>query len=184
MPVQAVPREVKLVLTADQLQRRVRDLARQISSEYQGKQLTAVCVLENGFMFMADLVRALEIPVLCKFIKPQLSEHTEGSVTSTQIFYSPEIDVRGENVLLVEGLLQSGVTTEFLIRNLLSRGALSVRTAVLLDRQSQRRVFLQPDFFGFLVDENYLVGYGLGSPDLGRNLPYVGSIDLPLAQQT
>lgn len=181
--MEALPRDLRIVLTADQIQRRVRDVARQISSQYQGKNLTAVCVLDNGFMFMADLVRALDIPVACKFVKPQLSERTEGPVTSTQIFYSPEIDVRGQNVLLVEGLLQSGVTTEFLVRNLLGRGAETVKTAVLLDRQSQRRVFLQPDFFGFLVDENYLVGYGLGNPETGRNLPYVAATDAPFPQQ-
>jgi hypoxanthine phosphoribosyltransferase len=173
--VESLQRDLKVVLTSDQLQRRVRDIARQISSQYDGKALTAVCVLDNGFMFMADLVRALEVPVTCRFIKPELTEKTDGSVTSTEIFYSPEIDVAGQHVLLVEALLESGVTTEFLVRNLLGRRALSVKVAVMLDRQSQRRVFLQPDYFGFIVDEKYLVGYGLGLSDLGRNLPYVSS---------
>ena len=173
--METLPRDLKIVLTSDQLQRRVRDVARQISSQYDGKSLTAVCVLDNGFMFMADLVRALEIPVRCRFIKPELTERTDGSLTSTQIFYTPEIDVAGQHVLLVEALLESGVTTEFLLRNLLGRGALSVKVAVMLDRQSQRRVFLQPDYFGFIVDEKYLVGYGLGLSDLGRNLPYVSA---------
>jgi hypoxanthine phosphoribosyltransferase len=181
--VEALPRDLKIVLTSDQIQRRVRDIARQISVQYEGKTLTAVCVLDNGFMFMSDLVRALEIPVSCRFIKPELTEKTEGSITSTQIFYSPEIEVAGQHVLLVEALLESGVTTEFLVRNLLGRGALSVKVAVMLDRQSQRRVFLQPDYFGFIVDEKYLVGYGLGLSDLGRNLPYVSASAEPLPER-
>jgi hypoxanthine phosphoribosyltransferase len=181
--VGTILRDLKVVLTSDQIQRRVRDIARQISSHYDGQSLTAVCVLDNGFMFMADLVRALEIPVTCRFIMPELTEKTDGSVTSTQIFYSPEINVSGQHVLLVEALLESGVTTEFLLRNLLSRGAASVKVATMLDRQSQRRVFLQPDYFGFIVDEKYLVGYGLGLSDLGRNLPYVASSPEPAPQR-
>ena len=161
----------------------MRDIARQISSQYEGKSLTAVCVLNNGFMFMADLVRALEIPVRCRFITPELTEKKDGSITSTQIFYTPELEVTGEHVLLVEALLESGVTTEFLLRNLLSRGAASVKVAVMLDRQSQRRVFLQPDYFGFIVDEKYLVGYGLGLADLGRNLPYVSASPYPVPER-
>jgi hypoxanthine phosphoribosyltransferase len=181
--VGTLPRDLKVVLTSDQIQRRVRDIARQISSQHEGKTLTVVCVLENGFMFMADLVRTLEIPVLCRFITPELTEKKDGSVTSTQILYHPEIDVTGQHVLLVEGILESGITTEFLVRNLLSRGALTVKVAVMLDRQSQRRVFLQPDYFGFIVDENYLVGYGLGHADLGRNLSYVSASPYPAPQR-
>jgi hypoxanthine phosphoribosyltransferase len=182
--VEALPRDLKVVLTSDQIQRRVRDIARQVSSQYEGKSLTVVCVLENGFMFMSDLVRALEVPVICRFITPELTEKKEGSVTSTQILYTPELNVTGEHVLLVEGILESGVTTEFLVRNLLSRGALSVKVAVMLDRQSQRRVFLQPDYFGFIVDDNYLIGYGLGHADMGRNLPYVSASPYPAPQRT
>src|SRR2546430_17629755 len=84
---------------------------------------------------------------------------------------SHEPDIKGEHVLLVEGLLHSGVTSEFLMNDLRARGAASVKLATLLDRQSARRVQLQPDYFGFLVGEAFLVGYGLGSPQQGnRNL--------------
>lgn len=181
--MQELPRDLKVVLTSDQIQKRVRDIGRQISNQYEGKSIVAVCVLENGFMFMADLVRVLEIPVVCRFIKPELRNRVEGSVITTEIFYSPELDVAGQHVLLIEAVLQSGITSEFLVRNLLGRGAASVKLAVLLDRQSQRRVFLQPDYFGFIVDESFLVGYGLGSPETGRNLPYVGSTNSPLPQR-
>jgi hypoxanthine phosphoribosyltransferase len=75
--------------------------------------------------------------------------------------------------LLVEALVQSGITSEFLIRNLVGRGAAGVKLAVLLDKQSARRVSLQPDYFGFLMNESFVVGYGLGEPHLGRNLPYI-----------
>ena len=170
--VTAVPEKHRIVVSAEQIQKRVREMARQISDDYDGKKIYAVCVLENGFMFMADLVRSLEVPVICEFLKPYTKDPTEGKI---EIFFSPEVDVSGGHVLLIDGLMQSGVTSEFLMRNLVARGAASVKLAVLLDRQSARRVSLQPDYFGFLIDESYIFGYGMGAPEVGRNLPYVAA---------
>ena len=164
----------QIILTADQIHRRVTDIARQINTDYAGKTLYAVGVLEDGFIFMADLVRVLDIPVVCQFVKPDTQEIHRGETdTTTEIFFSPEVDVKDGDVLLIQGLLQTGITTEFLSRNMLARGAQSVKVCALLDRQSGRRVLLQPDYFGFLVDEKFVYGYGLGSPNLGRNLPHI-----------
>jgi hypoxanthine phosphoribosyltransferase len=162
---------LQIVLTAEQIQRRVRELARQISDAYRGKTLHVVCVLENGFIFMADLVRELDLDVVCQFMKPEFRSQEATDVM--EIFFSPEVEVRGRHVLLLEGLVQSGVTTEFLLRNLAGRGAASVKLITLLDRQADRRVSLQPDYFGFLIQEDFVMGYGLGSPQLGRNLPHI-----------
>ena len=87
-----------------------------------------------------------------------------------------KVTIAGKHVLLVEGLVHSGVTSEFLMNDLRARGAASVKLVTLLDRQSARRVPLQPDYFGFLVDDTFLCGYGLGSPEqTGRNLPYLAA---------
>jgi hypoxanthine phosphoribosyltransferase len=169
------PEQLKILLTAEQIQNRVREMAAQISHDYSGKTVTAVAVLENGFMFMSDLVRQLHVPVLCHFIKPHLNQKPQGTSSATEIFYSPQIDVKGQQVLLVEGLVQSGVTSDFLLQNMRARGAASVKLATFLDKSSARRVALQPDYFGFILDESYVVGYGLGAPQLGRNLPYVAA---------
>ncbi len=168
-----LPEGARLVLSAEQIQHRVQEMARQISADYRNRTLCAVCVLENGFMFMADLVRALETPVGCHFIGALERQKTVGTSPTTEIFFSPDVEVQGAHVLLVEGLVQSGVTSEFLMRNLLARGAASVKLAALLDRQAARRVLLQPDYFGFLIDEAFVFGYGLGNPDMARNLPFV-----------
>ncbi|MCU1297168.1 MAG: phosphoribosyltransferase [Acidobacteriaceae bacterium] len=169
--------QLRTIIPADQIQRRVREMARQISHDYAGQTVHALALLENGFMFMSDLVRVLEIPVICQFIKPRYRTHPgNGQNETLEIFFSHEPDIRGQHVLLVEGLVHSGVTSEFLMSDLRSRGAASVKLATLLDRQAARRVQLQPDYFGFLVDESFLVGYGLGSPNQTyRNLPYVAS---------
>lgn len=167
---------LRTIIPAEQLQKRVREMARQISDDYQGKTIHALALLENGFMFMTDLVRALEVPVICQFIKPKYSLQESNRENVLEIFFSHEPDIEGQHLLLVEGLVHSGVTTEFLVTDLRARGAASVKVATLLDRQSARRVQLQPDYFGFLVDEAFLVGYGLGSPEqTNRNLPFIAS---------
>jgi hypoxanthine phosphoribosyltransferase len=134
-------------------------------------------LLENGFVFMADLVRSLEVPVICQFIKPRYSREQENTAAAfLEIFFSHELAIVGQHVLLIEGLVHSGVTSDFLMNDLRGRGAASVKLATLLDRQAARRVQLQPDYFGFLVDEAFLVGYGLGSAEqTQRNLPYVAA---------
>jgi len=160
----------RILVSAEQIRKRVQEMARQISRDFQGKTIHVVGVMENGFIFMADLVRDLETPVVCQFVK---AEFNDANPSTTEIFFSPEVDVQGQHVLLVEALVQSGVTSEFLMRNLVGRGAASVKLAVLLDKQSARRVSLQPDYFGFLMNENFVVGYGLGERHFGRNLPYI-----------
>lgn len=166
---------LRQVISADQIQKRIRELGRQISDDYRGETLIALGILENGFMFMADLVRALEVPVVCTFIKPRYKQ-TQGEGALLEIFFSHELEIAGKHVLLLEGLVHSGVTTEYLMSDLRSRGAASVKLATLLDRQSARRVPLQPDYFGFLVDDAFVFGYGLGSPEqTGRNLPYLAA---------
>jgi hypoxanthine phosphoribosyltransferase len=115
--------------------------------------------------------------VVCQFIKPRYRKQAgNGQSEMLEIFFSHEPDIQRQHVLLVEGLVHSGVTTEFLMNDMRARGAASVRVATLLDRQSARRVKLQPDYFGFLVDENFVMGYGMGTPEqTQRNLPFLAS---------
>jgi hypoxanthine phosphoribosyltransferase len=167
---------VRPVITAEQIQKRVKEMARQISDDYVGKSVHVLAILENGFVFMADLIRSLEVPMVCQFIKPRYEQKQDGESAREEIFFSHELDLHGQHVLLIEGVLHSGVTTEFLMTNLRGRGAASVKLATLLDRQAARRVALQPDYFGYLVDEHFFVGYGMASPaQQFRNLPYVGA---------
>jgi len=176
---------LRQVIAAAQIQKRVKELGRHISDDYKGQTIQALAVLENAFMFMADLVRALDVPVVCQFIKPKYSRQPSKQAGSdageiTEIFFSHEPDIRGQHVLLVEGLVHSGVTSEFLMNDLRARGAASVKLVTLLDRQSARRVALQPDYFGFLVDDIFLVGYGLGAVEqTNRNIPYLAAAPMP-----
>jgi hypoxanthine phosphoribosyltransferase len=172
----------QILIDPEQVQKRVQELGREISEFYRGKTLHAVCVLDDAFMFMADLVRALDIPVICGFVKPRFNQSPTRTGQLLQIFFSPEIEVKGQHVLLVEAVVSSGVTAEFLMRNLAARGAASVKMVTLLDKQEARRVLLQPDFFGFQVEDAGLIGYGLGGPQLGRNLRYIARGARPVAE--
>lgn len=173
-----IPQELNVLIDAERLAKRIQELGREISQQYQGKTVHAVCVLDDSFMFAADLIRALDVPVIGSFVKPRFNESPTKTGALLQIFFSPEIDVHDQHVLLVEALISTGITAEFLMRNLNARGATSVRLVALLEKQVERRVPLQPDFFGFLVEQGSLVGYGLGMPKtgLGRNLPYIASV--------
>jgi hypoxanthine phosphoribosyltransferase len=163
------PTELRTLIPAEQIQKRVREMGRQISDDYRGQTIHILAVLENAFVFAADLVRTLDIPLICQFVKPQ---YRPGEVL--EIFFSHGPDISGQHVLLLEGLVHSGVTTDFLMSDLRSRRAASVKVATLLDRQVARRVQLQPDYFGFLVQEPFVVGYGLASAEqTNRNLPYL-----------
>ena len=168
---------LRQVISSDQIQKRVKELGRQISDDYKGQTIQLLAVLENAFMFQADLVRAIDVPVVCQFIKPRYRQKQDGPANDVmEIFFSHEPDIRGQHILLVEGLVHSGVTAEFLMADLRARGAASVKLVTLLDRQAARRVPLQPDYFGFLVDETFLVGYGLGAVEqTSRNLPYLAA---------
>ncbi len=177
----ARPEPLRQVITGEQIQKRVKELGRQISDDYKGQTIQMLAVLENAFMFLADLVRAVDVPVVCQFIKPKYSR-TGSTRDVMEIFFSHEPDIRGQHILLVEGLVHSGVTSEFLMSDLRARGAASVKLVTLLDRQSARRVPLQPDYFGFLVDETFLVGYGLGAVEqTNRNLSYLAAANPTLS---
>ena len=163
----------QVVIPEIELRQRIVSLGRQISEDFKGRSILCVGVLENGFLFAADLVRAITCDVSCQFVMPYVHEIHEGNVTTKQIFYAPEIDVQGRHILICEGILSTGQTTEFLRRNFQARGAASVSVCSLLDRESDRRVDLQSTYWGFRVGPQQLAGFGLGAPALERNLPFI-----------
>src|SRR5208337_2252 len=106
---------LRQVISADQIQKRVRELGRQISDDYRGQTVIALGILENSFLFMADLVRAIDVPIICAFIKPSYKQSKQGDSPLLEIFFSHALAIAGKHVLLIEGLVHSGVTTEFLM---------------------------------------------------------------------
>jgi hypoxanthine phosphoribosyltransferase len=167
--------EYQVIISEAELRRRIASLGEQISKDYEGRGVHCVGVLDNGFLFVADLVRAITCQVRCQFVKPYTSVSRGRKPETTQIFYSPEINVQGEHILLCEGILSTGQTTDFLIRNFQARGAASIAVCSLLDRPSDRRIDLDVAYYGFRVGTQRLAGFGLGfgTPVQRSNLPFI-----------
>ena len=169
----------EILISERQLRQRIAELGRQISQDYQGRVVHCVGVLENGFIFVADLVRDMTCEVHCQFVKPFIREVFDHNTPTTEIFYAPEVTVVGEHVLLCEGILSTGHTTDFLVRNFQARGAASVAICSLLNRQSNRQVSLDVAYSGFQVENQWFAGFGLGTPILNRNLPFICVVPNP-----
>lgn len=167
---------LRVVFTEKQIRKRVGELAKEISRDYQGRALHVIGILENSFMFMADLIRALKVPVVCHFMKVETRDRTEGGVAVRELLYTPKVEVVGKDVLLVDGILQSGVVQEYLHRYLLGQGPASLRTAALVEKTNERKVDLSTDYSAFKTSAKFIVGYGLGYQDKYRNLAYLASL--------
>lgn len=159
------------VYGAEEIAGRVQALAAEISSAYEGREVAVLGVLEDGFVFLADLLRAIRCPVRTAFVRYQ--HHSLGGVQD--LSFSTGMDLTGRDVLLVEGVMDTGVTQEYLMKQLESRGAGSVKLCVLLDKPERRRVGLEADWRAFETTESYLFGYGLGFQERWRELPFLGT---------
>jgi hypoxanthine phosphoribosyltransferase len=163
-----------ILISADRIQRRVGEVARQIAADYRDRQpLTIVGVLTGSLMFLADLVRHLELPLRIGLI--QASSYRGAATTPGRLQVQPDLtpDVRDRHVLLLDDILDTGQTLGYLVDYLHDLGARSVRVAVLLRKQGRQQVPLEPDYCGFDIPNAFVVGYGLDYNDEYRHLPYV-----------
>jgi hypoxanthine phosphoribosyltransferase len=167
---------LKVVVDEKAIRRRVRELARQINRDYAGKTLHVVGILEDAFVFMADLVRALTVPVVCSFVRSQVRDSDTRLVAMREILYVPPVETAGKDLLIVDGVLQSGLTLDHLCQTLLARQPASLRTAALVDKVEERRIDVPVDYAAFQLSGQFLVGYGLGYQEQYRNLPFLARI--------
>jgi hypoxanthine phosphoribosyltransferase len=167
----------QVLLDEEKIRQRIAELAVKISADAGEEPLLVMCVLDNGFVFMSDLVRKLTCPVICEFVQMETRDTVAADGKDRrEILYTPVADIKGKQILLVDAVLHTGVTLEHLMNQLLVKGAKSVKVAVLIDKPGERVVDMKPDYFGFEMQGKFLVGYGLGHRDLGRNLPYVADL--------
>ncbi len=177
-PARARPAsDLRCVYSEKQIQKRVRELAKQIDRDYRGRTLHVVGILEDCFIFMADLVRRLTIPVVCHFIKGEIRDTSADATAEREIMYTPKVEAAGRDVLLVDGILQSGLTLDHLYSYVLGQNPSSVRTASLIEKSGERKVDVSTDYVGFKTREKFLVGYGLGYEKKYRNLPFVARLE-------
>lgn len=169
---------LKVLFSESQLQTRVKELAQQVNTFYNGEEVIAVCVLKGGVIFASDLVRQLDIPVQMEFIR--LSSYGSSTTTSGKV-NAVDIklpDLNNKNVLIIEDIVDTGLTAKFLIDFVnLNFHVKSLKFCSLLDKKITRKVGIEPDYYGFDVDDKFVVGYGLDYDGHFRNLPYIGYID-------
>lgn len=156
---------------AEQIAERVRDLGRQITTDYQGRSLVLICVLKGSFVFAADLARSIGLPLRIEFLGVRsygAGTQSSGVVQITQDLASP---IAGEDVLIVEDIVDTGLTSAYLFEMLLTRSPASVRLCSLLYKPARAKVSVSIDYLGFTVDDVFVVGYGLDYGQRYRNLP-------------
>lgn len=162
----------KPLFTREEIQRKVQELGSRISSDYAEKDLLVIGVLKGALFFMSDLLRSLRISVRMDFIHcTSSSKSPDGQ--PVHILADMQEDVKGKDVLLIEDIMDSGVTVDYLKQRLLAQGPASLRVCVLLDKPDRRRVAIEADYAGFRIPNKYVVGYGLDFDDRYRNLPYI-----------
>jgi hypoxanthine phosphoribosyltransferase len=164
---------VEVLIPEDQLRARVRELGERITRDYAGRSLVVVGVLKGSFIFLADLVRAIDLPLAVDFIgiSSYQGTRTSGVVQITSDLGRP---VDGKDVLLVEDIVDTGLTMRYLLDNLATRGPASLKVCALLEKPSRARAAVPIDYRGFVIGDEFVVGYGLDWDGRMRNLPFVG----------
>ncbi len=165
---------LKVLLTEEELHRKVQEIGSRISHDYEGKNLLMVSVLKGSVVFMADLMRAISIP--CEIDFMSVSSYGSGAKTSgvVKIIKDLDINLEGRDLLIVEDILDSGLTLSYITQMLMDRKPSSIRLCTLLDKPERRQADVYADYIGFQVPDEFVVGYGLDYAEKYRNLPYIG----------
>ena len=165
---------LRVLLSEDEIREKVRELGGKITADYKNSNLMLVTVLKGAVVFLADLMRQIDVPAEIDFMV--VSSYGSGVKSSGVVKIVKDLDVplAGKDILIVEDILDSGLTLSYIKELLESRGPRSIRIATLLDKHSRRKVDLQADYIGFSVPDEFVIGYGLDYDEKYRNLPYIG----------
>lgn len=172
----------KPLVNQEDIHKRVRDLGHQITADYEGKDLFMIGILKGAYNFFSDLTRAVMLPVRIDFVIATsygMATTTSGAV---RIISDLTENITGKDVLMVDDIIDSGITTDFMKKHLLSKRPRSLKTCVLLDKKERRKVAIEADYVGFSIPNKYVVGYGLDYQNKYRNLPYIAVLDVNDAQ--
>jgi hypoxanthine phosphoribosyltransferase len=164
----------QILLTEEQLGEKVRELAEQITRDYRGRNPLVICVLKGAFIFMADLVKHMDMEIEIDFMAVSSYGVSTKSSGVVKIIKDLDVSVEGRDVIIVEDIIDSGLTLTYLIDVLERRNALSVAVVALIDKPERRTSGIEVEYKGFVLPDEFVVGYGLDYAERYRNLPYVG----------
>ncbi len=164
----------KVLISTEELQKRIAEMGREISREYAGKEILMIGVLRGAVVFMADLARAIDLHVSMDFMA--VSSYGAGTTSSGVVRILKDLDesIEGRHILVVEDIVDSGLTLNYLLDNLKSRKPASIKLCTLLNKPERRKVEVKIDYNGFDVPDYFVIGYGLDYAERYRNLPYIG----------
>ena len=171
-----IPEVKELLLSEEQIQKRVAELGRQITEDYKGKEIVLVGVLKGAIVFFTDLARTIDDSVDVSFDFISCSSYGSGTTSTGVVRILKDLDrsVEGKHVLVVEDIVDTGTTLHYLLENLHARGAKSVRLAALLNKPERRKMDVEVDYVGFIIPDYFVIGYGLDYAEKYRHLPYIG----------
>lgn len=166
----------RVMITEEEIQKRVKELGERITSDYRNKDLFVIAILKGSVVFLADLIRAISLPMQLDFMA--VSSYGTSTATSgvVRILKDLESDIISKDVLIVEDIVDTGLTLSYLKENLFSRNPASLKVCTFLDKPGRRRVPLTPDYNGYEIPDEFVVGYGLDCNEEFRNLPYIAVI--------
>ena len=169
--------QLKVLISAEDIVRRVQELGREITADYQGRSLMIIGILKGAVVFMSDLIRQISVPLEVDFMA--ISSYGEATETSGVVQLLKDLDrpIEGKHVLIVEDIIDTGLTLSYLYQLLQSRNPATLKTAVLLDKPERRRTDFTPDYVGFTIPDKFVIGYGLDYNHMHRELPYVGVLE-------
>ena len=164
---------IRVIHPEEEISKRIKQIANEINAVMPSEEFTVVGILDDAFVFLADLIRAMNIPLSCHFMRITQKEHAD----QTEIEFTSEFNPRGLDILLVAAIVDTGITLDHVARHLSESGAKSVRLCVLLDKPGNRRIDIKPDFAAFETTGKFVFGYGLGLQNKFRQLPYLAVIE-------
>jgi hypoxanthine phosphoribosyltransferase len=167
----------EILFPRDVIQRRVQELAHQISIDYNGHELIVIGILKGAFIFMADLIRAMSIPCKVDFVR--VASYGAGSESSGKVVMTKDIEtsIKGRDILIVEDIVDTGLTLTYLVNWLKERNPQSLKVCTFLDKRKRRKVPFEADYVGFTLDDGFVIGYGLDFNEQARFLPEVYIIE-------
>lgn len=166
--------DLEVLLSQEQIARRVRDLGKQIERDYQARELVLLGVLKGSYIFISDLARAIDLPLAVDFIA--LSSYGEATESSGVVKITSDLSrpIEGKHVVIVEDIVDTGLTMRYLLDNMATRHPASVKLCTLLHKPARSRTRIPIDYLGFSIEDRFVVGYGLDSAEKYRNVPFIG----------
>lgn len=166
----------EVLCSKEEIADRISELGAEISRDYEGKELLIVSLLKGSFIFAADLVRKISVPLKINFMTTSSYGHSETSSGQVSIDMDLKEDLEGVHVLIVDDITDSGITMKHVMEHLKKKSPASIKSCVLLDKPERRQVDLEADYIGFSIEDKFVVGYGLNYGDYYRNIPYVFAV--------